>query len=61
MPTGTGKFRLVSGLCQISWLPFLTNQRATRGAQQVTQRFVELRRHSGDGWLGFAQCGDLEE
>jgi hypothetical protein len=39
----------------------LTNQRATSGSQQVTQRLVELRSHSGDGRLGFTQRGDLEE
>jgi hypothetical protein len=39
----------------------LPDQRAARGAQQVTQRLVELWSHSGAGWLGFAQRGDLEE
>jgi hypothetical protein len=39
----------------------LANERAARGAQQVAQGPIELRRHSGSGRFGFAQRGDLQE
>ena len=57
IPTGTAKFRLVIGLCQISWLPVPWRTRK----QQIPQRLVELRRHSRSGWFGFAQRSDLQK
>jgi len=55
MPIGTAKFRLVIGLCQISWLSLsLPDEHAASSAQQFPQRSIELRRHSGGCGLGFA-------
>ena len=39
----------------------LPHENATRGTQQIAQRLIKLRRHSGCGRLGFAQRGDLQE
>jgi hypothetical protein len=61
MPIGTAKFRLVVGLCQISWLPLPCRTSVQPAAQQITQRPVKLRRHSDRDRLGFAQGGDLQE
>lgn len=38
----------------------LARERALRRAQKLAQRPVELRSHSGDRGLGFAQGGELQ-
>jgi hypothetical protein len=49
------------GCARFRGCPCLADERAARCTQQVAQRPVELRRHSGGGRLGFAQRGDLQE
>lgn len=39
----------------------LPDERAARFTQQIAQRPIELRRHSGCRRLGFAQSGDLQK
>lgn len=39
----------------------LTDKSASCGTEVISQRTVELRRHSCSHWFGFAQCRDLQE
>jgi hypothetical protein len=39
----------------------LADHEATRTAQEIAQRFVKLRSHSGRGWFGLAQRRNLQK
>lgn len=54
MPTGTGKFRRVIGLYQISWLPLpWRTKEHPRRTKQFAKGAVELWRRLDGGKLGF--------